>query len=129
VRPLRHLLHLMYAIDTRYDTRTADPRPLADRWAPDLALTTPAGASGIAELMHPARGVLLDLTENSTFAGNGHGWEGRVDIVTAHYTAPPRRRPPHPARRVVARAASPGTPGNDGPRQALTTWFGTPDTG
>jgi flavin-dependent dehydrogenase len=26
-QPLRHLLNLMYALDTRYDTRTADPHP------------------------------------------------------------------------------------------------------
>jgi 2-polyprenyl-6-methoxyphenol hydroxylase-like FAD-dependent oxidoreductase len=85
---------------TRYDPRTAAPHPLAGRWAPDLALTTPAGASSIAELMRPARGVLIDLTDGGAFAGIGDGWKDRVDLVTAHATAPPRRRSPHPARRV-----------------------------
>jgi 2-polyprenyl-6-methoxyphenol hydroxylase-like FAD-dependent oxidoreductase len=128
-QPLRHLLNLMYALDTRYDTRTADPHPLAGRWAPDLALTTPAGASSIAELLHPARGVLLDLTEGGTFAGTGHGWKDRVDIVTAHAAAPPAAALLIRPDGYVAWAAAPDTPGNDGLRQALTTWFGTPDTG
>ena len=46
-QPVRHLISLMYALDTRYDTGTADPHPLAGRWAPDLALTTPAGATTV----------------------------------------------------------------------------------
>ncbi|MDX6337459.1 MAG: hypothetical protein QOG05_4799, partial [Streptosporangiaceae bacterium] len=128
-QPLRHLLNLMYALDTRYDTGTADSHPLADRWAPDLALTTPAGASSIAELLRPARGVLLDLTEGGTFAGTGHGWKHRVDIVTAHAAPPPAAALLIRPDGYVAWAASPNTPGNDGLRSALTTWFGTPDTG
>ena len=128
-QPLRHLLELMYALDTRYDTGSADPHPLAGRWAPDLALTTPAGASSIAELLHPARGVLLDLTEGGTFAGTGRGWKDRVDIVTAHAAAPPAAALLIRPDGYVAWAASPDTPGNDGLRRALTTWFGTPDAG
>jgi hypothetical protein len=126
-QPLRHLLELMYALDTRYDTGTADPHPLAGRWAPDVPLTTPAGASSTAELLRPARGVLLDLTRAGTFAGTGHGWKDRVDIVTAYCTAPPAAALLIRPDGYVAWAASPDTPGNDGLRQALTTWFGTPD--
>ena len=88
-QPLRHLVSLMYALDTCYDTGTADPHPLAGRWAPDLALTIPAGATTVAELLHPARGVLLDLTEKGSLAGNGHRWEDTVDIIAAHCTAAP----------------------------------------
>jgi 2-polyprenyl-6-methoxyphenol hydroxylase-like FAD-dependent oxidoreductase len=128
-QPLRHLVSLMYALDTRYDTRSADPHPLAGRWAPDLALTTPAGAASIAELMRPARGVLVDLTEKRAFAGLGHGWKDRVDIVTATCTAPPAVALLIRPDGYVAWAASPDTQGNEGLRQALTTWFGTPDTG
>jgi hypothetical protein len=80
--------------------------------------------------MHaPGRGVLLDLTEKSTFAGNGHGWKERVDIVTAHAAAPPAAALLIRPDGYVAWAAAPDTPGNDGLRSALTTWFGTPDTG
>ncbi len=125
-QPLRHLLNLMYALDTCYDTRTADPHPLAGRWAPDIALTTPAGAPSIADLLHPARGVLLDLTEDGSFAGKGHGWEDRVDIITAHCAAPPAAALLIRPDGYVAWATAPDAPGNDGLRHALTTWFGTP---
>ncbi len=123
-QPLRHLVSLMYALDTRYDTGTANPHPLAGRWAPDLALTIPAGACSVAELLHPARGVLLDLTENGSLAGNGHGWKDRVDIITAHCSAPPAAALLIRPDGYVAWAAAPGAPDNDGLRHALTTWFG-----
>jgi 2-polyprenyl-6-methoxyphenol hydroxylase-like FAD-dependent oxidoreductase len=74
-QPLRHLLSLMYALDTQYDTGTADPHPLAGRWAPNLALTAAQGATSVAELLRPARGVLLDLTAAGMFAAAGHGWK------------------------------------------------------
>src|SRR3984893_12883484 len=128
-QPLRHLVSLMYALDTRYDTGTANPHPLAGRWAPDLALTTPAGACSVAELLHPARGVLLDLTENGSLAGNGHGWKDRGDIITAHCTAPPAAALLIRPDGYVAWANPPGVPDNDGLRHALTTWFGAPDSG
>ena len=128
-QPQRHLVSLMYALDTRYDAGTANPHPLAGRWAPNLALTTPAGASSVAELLRPARGVLLDLTENSSLAGNGHGWKDRVDIIAAHCTAPPAAALLIRPDGYVAWAASPGDPDNDGLRHALTTWFGAPDPG
>src|SRR5215472_15137690 len=66
-QPLRHLISLMYGLDTRYDTGTAGPHPLAGRWAPNLALTAPAGATSVAELLHSGRGVLLDLTPGGAF--------------------------------------------------------------
>jgi hypothetical protein len=128
-QPLRHLVNLMYALDTRYDTGSAGPHPLAGGWAPDLALTTTVGASSVGELLHSARGVLLDLTEGGSFAGNGHGWKDRVDIVTAHCTAPPAAALLIRPDGYVAWAASPNTPDNDGLRDALTTWFGVPNTG
>jgi hypothetical protein len=40
---LRHLVSLMYGLDSRYDTGTANPHPVAGQWAPGLALTTPGG--------------------------------------------------------------------------------------
>jgi hypothetical protein len=45
-QPLRHLVNLMYELDTRYDTGSAGPHPLAGGWAPDLALTTTVGTGG-----------------------------------------------------------------------------------
>lgn len=128
-QPLRHLVSLMYGLGTRYDTGTANPHPMAGRWAPDLALTTSAGASSVAELLRPARGVLLDLTENGSLAGNGHGWKDRLDIITAHCTAPPAAALLIRPDGYVAWAAPPGSPDRDGLHHALTTWFGAPHAG
>jgi 2-polyprenyl-6-methoxyphenol hydroxylase-like FAD-dependent oxidoreductase len=127
--PLRHLVSLMYALDTRYDSRTADPHPMAGRWAPDLPLTTSAGSSSVAELLRPARGVLLDLTGAGTFAVSSHAWKDRVDIVTAHCAAPPAAALLIRPDGYVAWAASPDTPGHDGLHHALSTWFGEPAAG
>jgi 2-polyprenyl-6-methoxyphenol hydroxylase-like FAD-dependent oxidoreductase len=130
-QPLRHLLRLMYALDTRYDTGAADPHPLAGRWVPNLPLTTTTTTTTAtaAELLRPARGILLDLTAAGTFAAAGHGWEDRVDILTAQSPGPPA-----PALLIrpdgyVAWAAAQDPLHAGGLRRALTTWFGAPAGG
>jgi 2-polyprenyl-6-methoxyphenol hydroxylase-like FAD-dependent oxidoreductase len=129
-QPLRHLLRLMYALDTRYDTGAADPHPLAGRWVPNLPLTTTTTTTATAaELLRPARGILLDLTAAGTFAAAGHGWEDRVDILTAQSPGPPA-----PALLIrpdgyVAWAAAQDPLHAGGLRRALTTWFGAPAGG
>ncbi len=125
-QPLCHLLSLMYALDTRYDTGTADPHPLAGRWAPNLALTAATGATSVAELLRPARGVLLDLTAAGMFAGTGQGWEDRVSILTAQSPSPPAAALLIRPDGYVAWAASQDAPHTDGLRHALTNWFGAP---
>jgi hypothetical protein len=126
-QPQRHLVSLMYGLDTRYDAGTGNPHPIAGQWAPNLALATPTGASSLAELLRPPRGVLLDLTENGSLAGDGHGWKDRVDIITAHCTAPPAAALLIRPDGYIAWATPPAGPNNDGLRHALTTWFGAPD--
>ena len=115
----------MYGLDTRYDTGTAGPHPLAGRWAPNLALTAPAGATSIAELLHSGRGVLLDLTPGGAFARAGHGWRDRIDIRTAQCPSPPAPalliRPDGYVAWAATDAQDTGTL-----RDALATWFGTP---
>ena len=118
----------MYGLDIRYDTGTDNPQPIAGQWAPDLALTTPAGASTVAELLRPARGVLLDLTGNGSLAGDGHGWKDRVDIITAHCAVPPAAALLIRPDAYIAWAASASGQDSQGLRQALATWFGAPGT-
>jgi 2-polyprenyl-6-methoxyphenol hydroxylase-like FAD-dependent oxidoreductase len=125
--PLRHLLNLMYALDTRYDMGVADPHPLAGRWAPDLALTTPSGTTSVAELLHPARGVLLDLSGTDAFAGAGAGWKDRVNVVTAACPEPPAAALLIRPDGYVAWAADADTHPAEGLDQALAIWFGAPN--
>lgn len=124
-QPLRHLVSLMYGLDTRYDTGTADPHPLAGRWAPNLALTAPGGETSVAELLHAGRGILLDLTPDRRFARTGHGWRDRIDIRAAQCPGPPA-----PALLIrpdgyVAWAADDHARDTSTLRDALATWFGT----
>jgi hypothetical protein len=131
--PVRHLVSLMYALDTRYDTGC--PHPLAGGWRPDLALT--ADAERAAEL---GRGILVDLTGDGLIAqlgngglGNGgleHGWKDRVDYATAAGPLPSADGAPVAALLVrpdgyVAWAATRDDLDAGGLRHALSTWFGS----
>ena len=123
--PLRHLVSLMYGLDTCYDTGTADPHPLAGRWAPDLALDGADGPVTVAGLMHPGRGVLLDLTSGGTFAAAAHGWRARISIRTARCQDAPAAALLIRPDGYVAWAAEDAAGQQTGSlRDALTTWFG-----
>ena len=84
------------------------------------------GARTVAELLRPARGVLLDLTGNGSLAGDGQPWKDRVNIITADCAAPPAAALLIRPDGHVAWAASAGGQDGQGLRQALTTWFGAP---
>jgi hypothetical protein len=70
-----HMAHLLAGSDVRYDV--GDDHPLAGRLAPDFTLDD---GRRVAELLHRARPVLLDLS-------GGHvgeavrGWADRIDVV------------------------------------------------
>jgi 2-polyprenyl-6-methoxyphenol hydroxylase-like FAD-dependent oxidoreductase len=127
--PLRHLISLMYGLDTRYETGTASPHPLAGRWAPDVAVTTADGATRVAKLLRSGRGVLLDLSPGGVFAHAGHGWRDRIDIRTAEHPSPPASALLIRPDGYVAWAAATDAEDIGSLRDALTTWFGTPATG
>lgn len=122
--PVRHLVSLMYALDTRYDTGCQ--HPLAGRWRPDLGPS--AGAAKAAEL---GRGLLIDLTGDGLAARQAHAWRDRVDCMTAADGPLLAAAPPAAALLIrpdgyVAWAAGPDDRDADGLRSALTTWFGAP---
>ena len=152
---LRHVGSLQEGSDVRYETAAGPgpPHPLAGRFAPDLRLD--GGATRIAELVQPARGVLLDLTSSgatlpdgpasgvpaastalastalasTALASTAEPWRDRVDVVAGRPVAQP---PPADAMLIrpdgyVAWAAGPDAddPARGLP-EALRTWFGTP---
>jgi FAD binding domain len=131
--PLRHVGMIMEGSDVRYETHNgpARPHPLTGRFAPDLRLDTGGGATRIAELVRPARGVLLDLSGSAdgALAGPASGWPGRVSVVSARPLAPPA---PAAAMLIrpdgyVAWAAGPDPAGPAGGLpEALRAWFGEP---
>jgi len=131
--------------DVRYETPASLglPHPLAGWLAPDLRLD--GGATRIAELVRPARGVLLELAGFGTTAPDGSlgqapaandalakaaaPWHDRVSVVAARPVSGP---PPADAMLIrpdgyVAWAAGPDAddPARGLP-EALRTWFGEP---
>ncbi len=81
--PLRRLGGLMAGSELRYPFPGHDRHPSIGTFAPDLVLRTDAGDSSVAELMHAARPVLLDLADRPDLREMGRGWQDRVDIRRA----------------------------------------------
>jgi 2-polyprenyl-6-methoxyphenol hydroxylase-like FAD-dependent oxidoreductase len=123
---LRHIGDLIEGSDVRYPIPAGDAHPLLGKLAPDLQLETPHGPTRVAELMHPARGVLLDLTADSAVAEAAA--PDRASLVTV-ITARCLTEAPAAALLIrpdghVAWAAGPGTPDPAaGVNKALRTWF------
>ncbi len=128
-QPLRRMGALLSGRDIRYPPPDADAHPLTGTFAPDLALRTDRGTTSVAELMHAARPVLLDLAGRADLREIAQGWEPRIDIRTARTDVPPADAVLVRPDARIAWAASVDEPvGTAGPalRAALARWFGTP---
>jgi 2-polyprenyl-6-methoxyphenol hydroxylase-like FAD-dependent oxidoreductase len=128
---LRRIGELIEGSDVRYPVPagSAPPHPLVGKLAPDLQLETRRGRTRVAELMHPANGVLLDITTDSAVAGPASDWPGQLTVITARCLTKPA-----PAAALLIRpdgyiawATGPGTPDPAaGLNQALHTWPSPP---
>jgi hypothetical protein len=128
-QPLRRIGALMAGSDIRYPFPGHDHHALIGTFAPDLALHTDQGATSVAELMHTARPVFLDLADRADLRQNARGWEHRVDIHTAETDQRPAdalliRPDAHIA--WAATVDEPSDPATLSLRAALSAWFGTP---
>jgi hypothetical protein len=90
---------------------------------PDLQLSTPRGATTVAELMHSARGVLLDFTGAGQLAETAGSMRDRISAVAARCSGPPA---PAILIRPDGYVACAGDADGDHPglRAALAEWFG-----
>ena len=135
--PQRHIGQMIEGSDVHYETRPGAPpgthpgaHPLTGRLAPDLPLQTSEGRTRVAELVRPARGVLLDLTDPAAAAGAAAAWSDRISVVTARCLAAGTK----PAAAILIRpdgyvawASGPDAPDPAaGLRDALVAWFGPP---
>jgi 2-polyprenyl-6-methoxyphenol hydroxylase-like FAD-dependent oxidoreductase len=127
--PRKRLAGIVSGLDIHYDL--GEGHPLLGRRMPDLDLATADGPLRVFELLHDARPVLLNLGEPGRF--DIASWADRVQLIDAEYadvwelpvigavTAPTA---------VLIRpdgyVAWVGDGTDDGLRDALTTWFGTP---
>lgn len=130
----RHLRHMLTALDIRYPTD--DRHLLSGRRAPDADLKTAGGASGVSELLHAGRPVLLDLGAGAEVTAAAAGWADRVDVVEAvsedeHWFVPAAGEIPAPAALLIRpdghvawATGTTGSPDIAALRRALTTWFG-----
>jgi 2-polyprenyl-6-methoxyphenol hydroxylase-like FAD-dependent oxidoreductase len=115
--------------DVRYPVSDADPHAIAGTFAPDLALRTEHGAASVAELMHPARPVLLVLTDRKDLLEAACGWMDRVDVHTARTDDRPADAlliRPDAYIAWAARVDEPGDTAAPALRHALSHWFGAP---
>ncbi|MFE7802419.1 FAD-dependent monooxygenase [Nocardia sp. NPDC057440] len=119
-----HLAHLLAGSDVRYDV--GDSHHLAGRIVPELVIETSHGSGRVADLLHKARPVLLDLTGGTEFADVAHGWSDRVDIVAATGPDAPAALLIRPDGYIAWVASETGRGNADRLRDALIRWFGSP---
>jgi 2-polyprenyl-6-methoxyphenol hydroxylase-like FAD-dependent oxidoreductase len=128
--PAKHRIAALIAgTDIRYPVPGTAPHPLAGTFAPDLALHADQGTTSVAELMQPARPVLLDLAGRPDLREAARGWQDRVDIVTAKADDQPADALLIRPDAYIAWAAATDEPaGTAAPalREALSHWLGAP---
>jgi 2-polyprenyl-6-methoxyphenol hydroxylase-like FAD-dependent oxidoreductase len=128
-QPLRRLGALMAGSDIRYPPPGPDHHALTGSFAPDLTLQTDQGTTSVAELMHTARPVLLDLADRQDFRETARDWMHRVDIHTAateHRPADALLIRPDAYIAWAATIDEPTDTAAPALRDALSGWFGTP---
>ncbi|MER6002590.1 FAD-dependent monooxygenase [Nonomuraea angiospora] len=128
-QPLRRMGALVAGTDLRYPMPGSDHHPLAGAFAPDLTLHTGQGKTSVAELLHPARPILLDLADRPDLRETAQDWQHRVDIHTAKTDLRPADALLIRPDAHIAWAATIDEPtGTAAPalREALSGWFGKP---
>jgi bifunctional hydroxylase/dehydrase len=78
----RHLAGTVSGLDIRYDVGPGD-HPLLGRRMPHQGLVVGERVTSTTQLLHSARGVLLDFAGNSELRHTASGWTDWVHIVTA----------------------------------------------
>lgn len=128
-QPLRRTGALIAGTDIRHPTPGTHHHPLTGTFAPNLTLHTHQGMTNIADLMHPARPILLNLTDRPDLHEAARGWQHHIDIHTAKTDDRPAdalliRPDAHIA--WTATTNEPTHTATPALHEALTTWFGTP---
>ena len=127
-QPLRRMAALIAGADTRYPMPGPGQHALTGTFAPDLTVHTGQGTTSVAELMHPARPILLDLADRPELRETARDWQHRVNIHTAQTDHRPADALLIRPDAHIAWAAGTGEPaGTAAPalREALSCWFGT----
>ncbi|MFE7139261.1 FAD-dependent monooxygenase [Streptomyces sp. NPDC057644] len=118
----RHLAGMVTGFDVRYDIGEGS-HPLLGLRMPPCELLGGDGPTTTTRLLHPGRGVLLDLADDAAVRRTAEGWAAHVDVVTA--TSADERLAATGAvlLRPDGHVAWASPDGGD-LAGALTTWFG-----
>ncbi|MEV6963759.1 FAD-dependent monooxygenase [Hamadaea sp. NPDC051192] len=125
----RRVAAMIAGTDIRYPMPGSDQDPLTGTFAPDLTLQTGDGTTSVAELMHTARPVLLDLAGRPELREIAHDWRHRIDLRTADAGNRPADALLIRPDAQIAWAATIDEPADTAAlalRAALTVWFGEP---
>ncbi len=127
-QPLRRIGALMAGSDIRYPSPGHDHHALIGTFAPDLTLRTDQGTTSVAELMHAARPILLDLADRADLRETARDWQHRIDIHNAETDHRPADALLIRPDAHIAWAATIDEPTDTAAlalREALSCWFGT----
>jgi 2-polyprenyl-6-methoxyphenol hydroxylase-like FAD-dependent oxidoreductase len=131
-QPLRRIAALVAGADIRYSMPNPNQHTLTGTFAPDLVLHTDHGTTSVAELMHRARPVLLNLAARPDLCTVARYWHDRVDI----HSATTDHRPAdalliRPDAHIAWAATVDESTDIAAPalRDALSCWFGAPQNG
>jgi 2-polyprenyl-6-methoxyphenol hydroxylase-like FAD-dependent oxidoreductase len=128
-QPRRRIGAFIAGSDIRYPMPGANPHALAGTFAPDLTLHTDRGTTRVADLMHTARPVFLDLADRKNLRELAGSWRHRVDIHTATTDHRPADAILIRPDAYVAWAAGVDEPDDTAApalSEALSHWFGSP---
>jgi 2-polyprenyl-6-methoxyphenol hydroxylase-like FAD-dependent oxidoreductase len=128
-QPLRRIGALIAGTDIRYSPRGPDEHALAGGFAPDLALHTDDGTTSVADMLHNAQPLLLDLADRPELRDVARAWRHRVDVHSArteHRPADALLIRPDAYVAWAAATDEPPATATLGLREALSRWFGRP---
>ncbi|HEY3764091.1 MAG TPA: FAD-dependent monooxygenase [Gaiellales bacterium] len=128
-QPLRRIGALIAATGIRYPFPNPNEHPLTGTFAPSLTLHTDQGTAKLAELIHTARPVLMDLADRSDLREIVRDWQHRVEIHTVSTGDRPADALLIRPDAHIAWAATVDEPSDTAVpalREALSRWFGEP---
>jgi FAD binding domain len=127
-QPLRRIGAFIAGTDIRYPQPGPHHHALTGTFAPNLTLCTGQGTTNVAEFMHAARPVFLDLAARSDLRESVRDWQHRVNIHTAETDRRPADalliRPDGYIACAVTVNEETGA-ATLALREALSSWFGT----
>jgi FAD binding domain len=128
-QPSHRIGALIAGADIRYPMPGPSQHPVIGTFALNLTLHTERGRASVAELMRPARPILLDLADRADIRETARDWRHRVGIHTAETDHRPADALLIRPDAHIAWAAAIGEPADTAApalREALSCWFGAP---